>query len=151
MQNNAAIINALLGENIERLLRLLLPTARRDRTHFYIGDLDGNAGQSTCINIGGQYPGYYHDFATGERGDPLALVMAVLKLSFPEAKRWAEDFLGQPVTTPPTPHTPQPQQPKRLPDSSNGDRALTLWREAQPIAGTLAERYLREHRGITLN
>ena len=29
-------------------------------------------------------------------------------------------------------------------------RALQIWRQAKPIAGTLAERYLVEHRGIDL-
>ncbi|MCE2965627.1 MAG: bifunctional DNA primase/helicase, partial [Alphaproteobacteria bacterium] len=87
MQNNAAIINALLGEHIERLVGSLLPAARRDGAHLSVGNLAGDAGQSLRINVTGQHAGHWRDFATGERGDPLALVMAVLKLSFPEAIR----------------------------------------------------------------
>ena len=94
MQNNAAIINALLGENIERLVGSLLPAARRDGAHLCVGNLAGDAGQSLRINVAGKYVGHWQDFATGEHGDALALVMAVLKLSFSEALRWARDFLG---------------------------------------------------------
>jgi hypothetical protein len=111
-----------------------------------VGNLAGDAGCSLRINITGQYAGHWRDFATGEHGDALALVMAVLKLSFSEALQWAHAWLGQP----PTPRTPQPQQHKPMPDTTNTDRARALWGEAQPIAGTLAERYLRKHRGITL-
>jgi hypothetical protein len=144
-------VRLLLTRQADALVATLLPAACRDGAHLCVGNLAGDAGCSLRINITGQYAGHWRDFATGEHGDALALVMAVLKLSFSEALQWAHDFLGQPTTTPPTPRTPQPQQHKPMPDTTNTDRALALWREAQPITGTLAERYLREHRGINLN
>src|SRR5687768_3060991 len=46
------------------------------------------------------------------------------------------------------PHRRRPP-PGPPPEPEPDPEALALWHAAEPIAGTLAERYLREHRGIT--
>ena len=87
-------------------------------------------------------------------GDVLALVQGMLSLSFTDALKWACAWLdGDCHTT----LANTPATPLKKPNSAavsvneNKERALKIWKQAKPLAGTLAERYLQEHRGITLN
>ena len=67
-----------------------------------IGDVHGNAGASLSIALSGPDAGLWHDHATGEGGDLIALYMAYMGYadgrSFPLALREiASEFLGDPI------------------------------------------------------
>lgn len=87
-------------------------------------------------------------------GDVIALIQGIIGVSFPEALKWACAWLDGDLNTT---LANIPAIPLKKANSAavsvneNKERALKIWKEAKPLAGTVAERYLCEHRGITLS
>jgi hypothetical protein len=147
MTTQAGAVSRALGERISQLVVDLLPRARRDGSHYVLGNLDGAPGQSLKINLTGRYPGHWKDFATGERGDALALVKEALRVPFKDALAWAVKWLGGGQC-----YVPRRSEATTNPvtdlDEKKRQWARDCWKKTVPIAGTLAETYLREHRRI---
>jgi hypothetical protein len=87
------------------------------------------------------YDDHYHCFGCGAHGDRVDWLMAVDGLDRAGAVRLIKDWDG-PVT---------PMRPSANDDAIKRARALCLWEEGRPIAGTLAARYLTSTRGIDLD
>jgi Toprim domain/CHC2 zinc finger/DNA polymerase family A len=86
------------------------------------------------------YHDHYHCFGCGAHGDRIDWLMAIEKLSRAEAVHLLKTWDG-PVTP----------KPSALNDEiSKRTFALQLWKQAHPIAGTLAARYLTDIRGVDL-
>jgi hypothetical protein len=142
----------LLAANMLQLCQQLLPSGRKVGREWHVGDCADNPGDSLKIVLTGAKAGAWQDFARGEKGDAIALVRACLRLSLPEACRWAERFLAlDPATNPPPPRS----------NGANGHDGATasttppakiaaLWAETRPLDGTLGQRYL-QGRGITVS
>lgn len=87
-----------LLQNIRSCLFYLLPggTFRGDK--FYVGDVQGNKGKSTVIELTGERAGLWKDFATGEGGDIIDLWATVhgknAKTEFPEVMLSISEWLG---------------------------------------------------------
>src|SRR5262249_1847983 len=90
----AAPISRALAERIESLCRTLLPNGRRRGSEWRIGSSSGEPGHSLGVRLVGAKTGVWADFATGESGDALDLVAAVLDIPLSEAMRWADTWLG---------------------------------------------------------
>lgn len=58
-----------LLSNIRSCLSYLLPRGTFRGDKFYVGDLQGNKGQSMIVELTGSKAGLWHDFSTGEGGD----------------------------------------------------------------------------------
>jgi DNA polymerase family A/Toprim domain/CHC2 zinc finger len=84
------------------------------------------------------YAEHYHCFGCDAHGDRIDWLTRGEGLSREEAIALIRDWDG-----PVTPRRPQSEEAKTA-------RALVLWAQAMPIAGTLAERYLAETRHIDL-
>src|SRR5262249_30805065 len=84
------------------------------------------------------YDNHYHCYVCGARGDHLDWLMQVEGMERETALQTLKTWDG-------------PRQ-IRSPDNSalKRERALKLWEQARPIAGTLAARYLTKTRGIDL-
>jgi Toprim domain len=95
---------------------------------------------SVAVMIGGPKAGMWHDHEVGAGGDVLALIMRQRCGGFRDAIEYAEHFLGQAPSK-----FVRIKKRRRAPagdDAMDGTRrALNLWHEAGPIAGTIAERY----------
>ncbi len=63
--------------NIRSCLSYLLPRGTFRGDKFYVGDLQGNKGQSMIVELTGSKAGLWHDFSTGEGGDIFDLWAAV--------------------------------------------------------------------------
>jgi Toprim domain len=92
-----AIVAGLSGRIVD-LCGLLLPAGINDGAEYAVGSLAGEPGQSCKIHIRQDgRAGVWKDFSTGETGDALDLVKAVLfhadrdKI---QAIKWAKSFLG---------------------------------------------------------
>lgn len=147
-------IAAMLEDRIETLVSELLPVAVREGHEMCVGSLAGDRGQSLRINIGrGHKRGWWKDFSSGEGGDALGLVAAVLFAgNVKDAVRWAKSWLGLDDADP-----ARLQQRRREADARAQERAAAAdrerkqgqkrararWLQASPIAGTPAETYLR--------
>ena len=76
-------LRARLLDRLEVVLVYLFPHGKRQGTHFVVGNLQGDPGDSLVIELDGAKRGIWIDFATGESGDLLALWAAVRGFTLP--------------------------------------------------------------------
>jgi putative DNA primase/helicase len=95
---------------------------------------------SMAVVVAGPKGGLWRDHETGEGGDLFDLIARLRGGGFKDALEYATDLVGTGTmpSAPPRQARPEPDQD----DATRTRRALTWWREADPVAGTLAERYL---------
>jgi hypothetical protein len=153
-----------LHNQAEHILeRLLGKPKERSKNQYRYGTHKG----SLVVTLQGEKRGLWHDFQTGEGGNMLSLVAKEsglhIKTDFKQVLARAVQLLGESeaLVSVKTSNT-HDNRHKRNSDTSTPSQPLTdeqkrslhyarrLARESQPIQSTLAERYLREHRGITL-
>ncbi len=130
-----------LAENAEAVCRHYLSNGRREGGYWLAGDVHNTPGRSLYVRLRGPSSGKgaagkWTDAATGEHGDLLDLIAATRRLPgtgdvLDEARR----FLGL-VRARPDPPAPVP--------AGSPDAARRLFAISKPIAGTIAEVYLRE-------
>jgi len=135
--SNTHDIKRAVAADAEGFAAWLFPAGRRKGSKSYVGDIAGNPGESLVINLDGKFAGGYRDWATGEAGDCVALVMAVRGMDFVPAVRILRERyglrtpLGPPIRhrkaarlsgapqTVPTPAALEPEMPK-LPKLERG-------------------------------
>ena len=140
-----------LAEQAETVCRHYLSNGRRVGRYWIIGDVRNTPGRSMFVRLKGPASGKgaagkWTDAATGEHGDLLDIIRESCGLvDFHDVVDEARRFLSLPRLEPsPACHTrKQPPAPTGSPES-----ARRLFAMSQPIAGTIAETYLRK-RGIT--
>lgn len=161
---DARRISELLTERAELVLeRLLGEPKTKSAGQYRYGAHQG----SLVVTLTGDKRGLWHDFQTGQGGHLLSLIAQQKNLDsqrdFPLLLREALNLLGTsstdlsmretqgmnaikaPKAVTPASLAPTPEQQRSL------RYARQLARESQPVKGTLAERYLREYRGIHLD
>ena len=138
-----------LAENAESVCRTYLPAGRREGSYWIVGDLQNNPGRSMFVRLTGPTSGpgaagKYTDSATGEHGDLLDIIAKRTGITrFPDLLAEARAHLGRPQ-----PVLPEVQSPRsRKTPSGTPEAALRLFAASVPVAGSLAEVYLRA-RGI---
>ncbi|WP_192248016.1 DUF7146 domain-containing protein [Mesorhizobium caraganae] len=143
-----------LGEHAEAVCREYLSNGHRSGNYWMVGDVRNTRGRSMHVRlkaVGGKAAGKWVDEATGEYGDLLDVIEQSCGLvDFREVADEARRFLAMPL--PPPQAQPQPLGAQRQPAAARGspEAARRLFAMSQPIAGTLAERYLAG-RGILLS
>ena len=78
------IVDRLAG-NIGALCENLMPNGRREGAEWRCGSVDGQPGKSLGVHLIGAKAGVWSDFADGNKGDPLDLIQACLRLDKGEA------------------------------------------------------------------
>jgi Toprim domain len=136
----ASDISRALAVRINSLALDLLPSGHREGHEWRVGSLAGEPGKSLGIHLAGDKAGVWSDFSTGEAGDALDLVGAVLGVDPGAAIAWSRRWLGIEAGTAEIPR--RIVQPKRADPEPDPDRWRAPWERAVPIAGTLADRYL---------
>jgi putative DNA primase/helicase len=149
--NNLEQIKHELSDRAEDLFLYLYgkPTTRR-------GDqLRWGRKESLALYLRGRNGPRWHDYEAAQGGDMLAFIQHALCLDFAGALDWARDFLGygddddrpRPARhRPPSRKQPVIDYDKELADKAS--RVADLVATLKPIAGTLAEHYLIQHRDI---
>ena len=149
-------VREALHHQIEHIVEKLLgePTFKPKASEWRYGKKG-----SLSVTISGKNIGQWHDFEGGRGkigGDIFALIEREMFVGFSAAMAIAAQWAGI------APHTEvnisiQPKKPIATPskikteeDKQHIDRAKTLYEKAKPIKGTLAEVYLRKHRGIEM-
>lgn len=149
-----AELKAALAGRAEDLARALIPDGGRSG-HYWMGPR-GNF----WVNLdGARSPGTWKDPTSDESGGPLDLVMRETGCTFPEALRWARDFLGWEQVSPEERRRTEERMARvraeadarREADLGKHRRqAFAHWLKASPtLAATPVETYLRT-RGIEL-
>jgi len=139
-----------LAESAESVCRHYLPAGRREGSYWIVGDLQNNPGRSLFVRLTGPTSGpgargKWQDAAVGLHGDLLDIIRERTGISrFPDLLAEARAHLGRPQ--PFLPNTPVPKKAK----APGGTRAAAarLFAASVPVAGTLADTYLRA-RGLT--
>jgi hypothetical protein len=154
MTVSASELARRLGEHAEAVCREYLSNGHRSGNYWMVGDVRNTRGRSMHVRlkaVGGKAAGKWVDESSGEHGDLLDVIEQSCGLvDFREVADEARRFLSMPLPAPQP--APQPLGAQRQPAASRGspDAARRLFGMSQPIAGTLAERYLAG-RGILLS
>jgi hypothetical protein len=148
---DAGDIARLLAKRSDQLAQDLLPVGHREGHEWRCGSVAGEAGDSLGVHLTGDKAGIWSDFSTGQKGDALDLVGAVLGLGKGDAIGWAKRWLrfedgeaalpARPASTPTLSTSGAPSDP---------DRWRWPWQRMRPISGTIAETYLRS-RGLSFH
>jgi len=145
-----------LARNVEAVCRHYLSHGRRLGRYWLVGDVHNTPGRSLYVRLHGPdsgkgAAGKWTDAATGEHGDLLDLIAANRGLAtLGDTLDEARVFLGLPrPAEPPEPSASAGSPPAGPLPAGSPDAARRLFAMGKPIAGTLAETYLRE-RGITV-
>jgi phage/plasmid primase-like uncharacterized protein len=139
---NAGEISRLLAQNIDALVRELLPNGHKEGPEWRCGSVAGEPGNSLGVHLAGSKAGVWSDFACGGGGDALHLIAAVHGRDLKEAWVWAHRWLGLEEGEP-APKRKQPSAAKRKStEDDKPERWRRPWVEAKPISRTLAATYL---------
>jgi hypothetical protein len=139
-----------LSSHAESVCRHYLPAGRREGCYWMVGDLQNNPGRSLFVRLTGPTSGpgaagKFTDSNTGEYGDLLDIIEARTGIMrFPDLLAEARAHLGRPQPV-------LPDSPGRRKEKAPGGTpaaAARLFAASVPVAGTLADTYLRS-RGIT--
>ena len=139
-----------LAQNAESVCRHYLPAGKREGSYWMVGDLQNNPGRSLFVRLTGPTSGQgaagrWTDGATGEHGDLLDIIRERTGITrFPDLLVEARAHLGRPA--PGVPEFPSPRKTKT--PGGTPEASSRLYAASMPIAGSLAETYLRA-RGIT--
>ncbi|CDZ40215.1 Zinc-binding domain of primase-helicase family protein [Neorhizobium galegae bv. officinalis] len=144
---SASDLAGRLAQDAEAVCRHYLSAGRRAGNYWLVGDVANSKGRSLYVHLAGPRAGRWTDAATGQFGDLLDLVRETCGLvDFRDVAEEATHFLNLPQ--------PEPMSSSRAygddsrpADRPAAERALRLFRMTVPLAGTLADAYLRE-RGI---
>lgn len=149
MRPDISDVTAGLARNAEAVCRRYLPDGRREGRYWMIGDVQGNPGRSMFVRLTGPESGKgaagkWADAATGQNGDLLDIIRESCGLvDFTDVVMEARRFLNLPQTD----LTNEPSVRPSSVRAGSSHAARRLFAMSQPIAGTLAETYLR-NRGI---
>lgn len=150
MSGIAHDLSRRLADRAEAVCRHYLSNGRREGRYWLVGDIRNTPGRSLFVRLQASAKGpagKWTDAATGEHGDLLDVIRGSLGLTdFADVAEEARIFLSLPHPE------PEPAAPRRgvTPAPSGAiEAARRLFAMSQPIAGTIAETYLRR-RGITL-
>ena len=147
MRDDAADLSRRLAREVAAVCKHYLPHGRRAGHYWLVGDVEDSPGRSLYVRLRGPESGpgaagKWSDAATGEHGDLLDLIGANRRLtSLADVLEEARAFLALPQ-----PHSEYEPASTPAPRGSP-EAARRLFAASQPIAGTLAEIYLRR-RGL---
>ena len=139
-----------LGQNAEAVCRHYLSNGRRQGQYWQVGDVRNTPGRSMFVRLretrNGR-AGKWLDAASAEHGDLLDVIRESCGLlDFRDVAEEARRFLNMPH---PASIRPKPKRDKAPLGSS--EAACRLWEMSRPVAGTLAETYLRQRRISTFH
>ncbi|MER9776743.1 toprim domain-containing protein [Mesorhizobium sp. M0220] len=150
MTASASELARRLGDHAEAVCREYLSKGHRSGNYWMVGDVRNTRGRSVHVRlkaVGGKAAGKWVDESSGEYGDLLDVIEQSCGLvDFREVADEARRFLSMPLPPPQAPDARRQLAAKR----GSPDAARRLFGMSQPIAGTLAERYLAG-RGILLS
>ncbi|RUM96713.1 DNA primase [Pseudaminobacter arsenicus] len=147
MSGSASELARRLGEHAETVCREYLSNGYRSGNHWIVGDVRNTRGRSMHVRLRANAKGpagKWVDEQSGEHGDLLDVIEASCGLTeFRDVADEARRFLALP--------RPETVRTEREAAATRGspDAARRLFAMSQPIAGTLADRYLAG-RGILL-
>lgn len=144
---SASDLAGRLAQEAEAVCRHYLSAGRRAGNYWLVGDVTNSKGRSLYVHLAGPRAGRWTDAATGQFGDLLDLVRETCGFAdFRDVADEARQFLSLPRPGSASSRRPDAQYSAAV-ERPGAERARRLFRMTEPLAGTLADVYLRE-RGI---
>ena len=144
VQHDAKIINQNLMSKPEETYRAIWgePKSINTREMRYSNGL--------IITLTGKNQGLWYDFHEGRGGSPIDALMESRKIDFKEALKLAGQLAGETVCLDKRQRFTEnkPEQETAQTKQNSMVSARSIWEGGQVIKGTLAEIYLKKHRGI---
>lgn len=133
-----------LARDAEAVCRHYLSAGRRAGNYWIVGDVANSEGKSLYVHLSGPRAGRWTDAATSQYGDLLDLVRETCGLvDFRDVADEARRFLNEPRPTPASSRRGDAHADPPV-DRLAGERARRLFRMTKPLAGTMADSYLRQ-------
>ena len=156
MLNDVSDLAHRLARNAEAVCRHYLSNGRREGRYWRVGDVHNTPGRSMFVRLTGAdsgkgAAGNWTDGASGEFGDLLDIIRATCGYTdFRDVAEEARRFLSlpQPRPEPASGSALGAGQRDSPAPTGSPEAAQRLFKASQPLAGTIAEAYLRR-RGIT--
>jgi hypothetical protein len=148
----ASELSRRLAQDAEAVCRYYLSNGRRHGRYWIVGDARNTPGRSLFVRLTGPESGKgaagnWTDASTNEFGDLLDIIRESARLhDFSDVLDEARRFLSLPRADP----RPQQRLDRRQRPTGAPESARRLFAMSQPIAGTLAERYLHDREILTL-
>jgi hypothetical protein len=152
MSSQASDLARRLGRHAEAVCRHYLSNGRRHGRYWLVGDVANTPGRSLFVRLigpesGKGAAGKWTDAATAQHGDLLDLIALNKGLDrLGDVLDEARAFFSLPRPQLSPGHPQQPPAPTGSPES-----ARRLFAMSRPIAGTIAEAYLRQRRITALH
>ena len=110
----------------------------------------GKKNGSLKITLNGKWRGHYKDWSSGDRGDMLTLLMRETGMSYADAVAEGAKMVSMPeaFSIKETKNHDKLIQERTDKQKKSYDNAVKLWNKTHPVNSTLAEKYLKQHRGI---
>ncbi len=144
---SASALADRLAQDAEAVCRHYLSAGRRSGNYWLVGDVANSKGRSLYVHLAGPRIGRWTDAATGQFGDLLDLLRETCGLvDFRDVAEEARRFLDLPRPDPESSLRKHTQYSATF-ERPASERARRLFRMTRPLAGTLADAYLRK-RGI---
>ncbi|PTV71502.1 DUF7146 domain-containing protein [Agrobacterium pusense] len=145
--HSASDLAGRLARDAEAVCRHYLSAGRRAGNYWLVGDVSNRQGRSLYVHLVGPRAGCWTDAATGQFGDLLDLIRETCGLvDFRDVADEARHFLSLPRPEPVSSRGTDAYDFAPV-ERRTGVQAQRLFRMTQPLAGTLADTYLRG-RGI---
>ncbi len=145
--HSASDLAGPLARDAEAVCRHYLSAGRRAGNYWLVGDVSNRMGRSLYVHLVGPRAGRWTDAATGQFGDLLDLIRETCGLvDFRDVADEARHFLSLPRPEPVSSRGSDAYDFAPV-ERRTGVQAQRLFRMTQPLAGTLADTYLRG-RGI---
>lgn len=145
--HSASDLAGRLARDAEAVCRHYLSAGRRAGNYWLVGDVSNRKGRSLYVHLVGPRAGRWTDAATGQFGDLLDLIRETCGLvDFRDVADEARHFLSLPRPEPVSSRGSDAYDFAPV-ERRTGVQAQRLFRMTQPLAGTLADTYLRG-RGI---
>lgn len=137
-------INGVLSNQFENLAHHLLGEPNRKLSSA--NNLRYGSKGSLSINL---QKSLWHNFETGEKGNALQLISMQMGFSdFKDTLRYAKDYLNFNEEIKPIRQEKLIKKESNIESINKKAYAEKLVKQSQPIQGTLAETYLKMHRGV---
>ena len=143
---DATAISDQLVLNAEYVIETILgePNAKLSSKDEYRYGKKG----SLSVSMHGEHRGTWFDFETSEKGNLLHLIQRNFQLDFKGSLAFSANLMGQDFTLPEVTRPKVERIKENKKDDSTKAYAEKLSKESLDIRGTLAEKYLKEHRSI---
>jgi hypothetical protein len=136
-----------LARDAEAVCRHYLSAGHRAGNYWIAGDVANSKGKSLYVHLSGPRKGRWTDAATAQYGDLLDLVRETCGLvDFRDVADEVRRFLNEPQPEPASSRRGDARDDSAV-ERPAAERAQRLFRMTLPLAGTLADSYLRQ-RGI---